>query len=48
MADIGNYAVLGAGSVVVKSIPDFAIAVGNPAKVIKLREGAEAVTKKTP
>jgi len=48
MADIGNYAVLGAGSVVVKSIPDFAIAVGNPAKVIKLREGAEAVTKITP
>ncbi|MCD8410901.1 acyltransferase [Tenacibaculum finnmarkense] len=35
---IGNGVVVGAGSVVTKSLPDFAIAVGNPAKVIKYRE----------
>jgi acetyltransferase-like isoleucine patch superfamily enzyme len=35
---IGNGVVIGAGSVVTKAIPDYAIAVGNPAKVIKYRE----------
>jgi len=34
---IGNDAVVGAGSVVTKDIPEKAIAVGNPAKVIKYR-----------
>lgn len=32
---IGEKCIIGAGSVVTKSIPDFSIAVGNPAKVIK-------------
>ena len=32
---IGKHAVIGAGSVVVKDIPPYTIAVGNPAKVIK-------------
>ena len=32
---IGNNVIIGAGSVVVKDIPDNSIAVGNPAKVIK-------------
>lgn len=32
---IGKKCVIGAGSVVTKSIPDYCIAVGNPAKVIK-------------
>lgn len=36
-ADIGEGAVVGAGSVVVRSIPPFAIAVGVPAKVIRQR-----------
>jgi acetyltransferase-like isoleucine patch superfamily enzyme len=31
---IGNMAIVGAGAVVTKSIPDYAIAVGNPAKVV--------------
>ena len=31
---IGKHALIGAGSVVVKDIPDYAIAVGNPAKII--------------
>lgn len=36
-ADIGRGCVIGAGSVVTKPIPDFAIAVGVPAKVIRFR-----------
>jgi len=32
---IGKHSVIGAGSVVTKDVPDFSIAVGNPAKVIK-------------
>ena len=34
---IGNGAVIGAGSVVTKDIPDYAVAVGNPARTIKYR-----------
>lgn len=32
---IGKHAIIGAGSVVTKDVPDYAVAVGNPAKVIK-------------
>ena len=32
--DIGQYAFVGAGAVVTKSVPDFALIVGNPAKQI--------------
>jgi maltose O-acetyltransferase len=35
--NIGNGVVIGAGSVVTSDIPDYAIAVGNPAKIIKYR-----------
>ena len=38
MANVGRDCVIGAGAVVVKPIPDFAIAVGVPAKVIGYRE----------
>lgn len=34
---IGHGAIIGAGSVVTKNIPDFGIAVGNPARVLRLR-----------
>lgn len=34
---IGDGAVIGAGSVVVNDIPEYAVAVGNPARVIKYR-----------
>lgn len=37
-ADIGDGSVVGSGSVVVKSIPPYTVAVGNPAKVIKERK----------
>ncbi len=32
---VGKHAIVGAASVVTKSIPDYAVAVGNPARVIK-------------
>ena len=32
---VGKYAIVGANSVVTKDIPDYAVAVGSPAKVIK-------------
>lgn len=34
---IGDGAVIGAGAVVIKNIPPYAVAVGNPAKVVKYR-----------
>lgn len=33
---VGKYAIVGAASVVTKDIPDYAVAVGNPAKVIRM------------
>jgi acetyltransferase-like isoleucine patch superfamily enzyme len=32
---LGKHSIIGAGSVVTKDVPDFCVAVGNPAKVIK-------------
>ena len=43
---IGKKCVIGAGSVVVKSIPDYSIAVGNPARVIKRYDFIEQRWKK--
>lgn len=40
---IGNGAVVGAGSVVTRSIPPYAVAVGNPARVIRSRFPDEVV-----
>ena len=42
---IGNGAVIGAKAVVAKDIPPYAIAVGNPARVIKYRFDEETVKK---
>jgi acetyltransferase-like isoleucine patch superfamily enzyme len=38
VSEIGEYAIVGAGSVVTKDVPDKAIVIGNPAKVIKYRD----------
>jgi acetyltransferase-like isoleucine patch superfamily enzyme len=39
MANVGRHCVIGAGSVVTRPIPDWAIAFGTPARVVKLRGG---------
>jgi acetyltransferase-like isoleucine patch superfamily enzyme len=39
LADVGRHCVIGAGSVVTRPLPDFAIAVGVPAKVVRYRNG---------
>ena len=38
---IGNGAVVGAGAVVTKDVPDYAVVAGNPAKIIKYRNNGE-------
>ena len=42
-ANIGNGAIVGAGSVVTKDVPDYAIAVGVPARVIRYRYNTEQI-----
>jgi acetyltransferase-like isoleucine patch superfamily enzyme len=39
MADVGRHCVIGAGSVVTKPVPDYAVAVGVPCRVIRYRTG---------
>jgi acetyltransferase-like isoleucine patch superfamily enzyme len=39
MADVGAHCVVGAGSVVTRPVPDFAVAVGSPARVVRFRNG---------
>jgi virginiamycin A acetyltransferase len=44
LADVGQHCVIGAGSVVTRPVPDYAIAAGSPAKVLRYRDrpGGEA------
>lgn len=42
---IGNGAVIGAKAVVAKDVPDYAIAVGNPANVIRYRFGSKTIER---
>ena len=42
MADVGKHCVIGAGSVVTKPIPDYAIAIGSPARVTRFRNQDES------
>ena len=37
LADVGSHCVIGAGSLVTEPVPDYAIAVGVPAKVVRFR-----------
>jgi maltose O-acetyltransferase len=34
---IGSHAVIGAGAIVVKDVPEYAVVVGNPARIVKFR-----------
>lgn len=36
--NIGKWAIIGAGAVIIKDVPDFAVVVGNPGKLIKIKE----------
>ena len=38
MADVGKHCVIAAGSVVTRPLPDYAIAVGSPARVLRYRD----------
>ncbi len=47
LADVGKHCVVGAGSLVTKSIPDYAIAVGVPARVLRYRDGTPVAAEAT-
>ena len=38
MANVGDHAIVGAGSVVTKEVPAYAVVGGNPAKIIYMRD----------
>lgn len=40
---IGKWVTIGAGAVVIRDVPDYATVVGNPAKVIKVKNNAHAL-----
>jgi virginiamycin A acetyltransferase len=42
MADVGAHCVIGAGSLVTSPIPDYAVAFGSPARVVRYRNGRSA------
>jgi acetyltransferase-like isoleucine patch superfamily enzyme len=48
LADVGRHCVIGAGSVVTQPIPDYAVAVGVPARVIRFRTGSPATCTVSP
>lgn len=48
LADVGSHCVIGAGSVVTEPIPDFAVAAGVPARVIRYRDGQGTASQAAP
>lgn len=40
---IGNGAIIGAGSVITKDVPDYSVVVGNPARILKFRFSDEEI-----
>ncbi len=41
MADVGRHSIVGAGSVVTRPLPDFVVAAGVPARVLRPRQGLD-------
>jgi acetyltransferase-like isoleucine patch superfamily enzyme len=48
LADVGKHCVIGAGSVVTKPIPDYSVAVGVPARVMRNRLASNGETRPSP
>lgn len=48
MANVGKHCVIGAGSIVTQAIPDYAIALGIPARIVKYRAGAPVPVQTSP
>jgi acetyltransferase-like isoleucine patch superfamily enzyme len=48
MADVGRHCVVGAGSVVTRPVPDFAVVIGAPARIIRYRDGRSGRTACNP
>jgi acetyltransferase-like isoleucine patch superfamily enzyme len=44
LADVGRHCVVGAGAVVTKPVPDYAIVAGNPARVVGSRRSDSAAS----
>lgn len=44
---VGKFAIVGAGSVVTKDVPDYAVVVGNPARVVKMLDSERFKTEKS-
>ena len=44
MADVGKHCVIGAGAVVTKPLPDYVIAVGVPARIVRSRHPGQVAT----
>ena len=42
MADVGDHSIVGAGAVVTKPVPAYAIVVGNPARILRYRHNSDA------
>jgi acetyltransferase-like isoleucine patch superfamily enzyme len=45
--NVGDYSIIGAGAIVTKNIPDFSIAVGTPARVVKDRRAQKVAGTET-
>ena len=45
VTEVGDGAVIGAGAVITKNVPDFGVVVGNPAKLVKYRFSEDAIRK---
>lgn len=48
LANVGKHCVIGAGSIVTKDIPDYAIAVGVPAKIVRFRNHSRRTAEVVP
>jgi virginiamycin A acetyltransferase len=45
MADVGRHAIVAAGAVVTKPLPDYSVAAGVPARVLRMRDGSSVAAE---